>query len=58
MGAIIMSVLVSVIAIVGGVYFYIQDKKETKIQFENIPPIWWNILQSQDKVRERFLNLP
>ncbi len=31
MGAIIMSVLVSVIAIVGGVYFYIQDKKETKI---------------------------
>ena len=35
MGAIIMSVLVSVIAIVGGVYFYIQDKKETKIQFED-----------------------
>ena len=31
MDAIIMSVLVSVIAIVGGVYFYIQDKKETKI---------------------------
>ena len=31
MGAIIMSVLVSVIAIVGGVYFYIQDKKETNI---------------------------
>lgn len=35
MGAIIMSVLVSVIAIVGGVYFYIQDKKETNIQFED-----------------------
>ena len=34
MGAIIMSVLVSDIAIVGGVYFYIQDKNETKIQFE------------------------
>ena len=34
MGAIIMSVLVSVIAIVGGVYFYIQDKKETKIQLQ------------------------
>lgn len=30
MGAIIMSVLVSVIAIVGGVYFWIQDKKETR----------------------------
>ena len=27
MGAIIMSALVSVIAIVGGVYFWIQDKK-------------------------------
>ena len=32
MGAIIMSVLVSVIAIVGGLYFYIQDKKEEKMQ--------------------------
>lgn len=30
MGAIIMSALVSVIAIVGGVYFGIQDKKETR----------------------------
>ena len=30
MGAIIMSALVSVIAIVGGVYFWIQDKKETR----------------------------
>ena len=30
MGAIIMSALVSVIAIVGGVYFRIQDKKETR----------------------------
>ena len=28
MGAIIMSVLVSVIAIVGFIYFYIQEKKE------------------------------
>ena len=31
MGAIIMSALVSVIAIVGGVYFWIQDKKETRM---------------------------
>lgn len=30
MGAIIMSALVSVIAIVSGVYFWIQDKKETR----------------------------
>lgn len=30
MGAIIMGALVSVIAIVGGVYFWIQDKKETR----------------------------
>ena len=30
MGAIIMSALVFVIAIVGGVYFWIQDKKETR----------------------------
>ena len=30
MGAIIMSALVSVIDIVGGVYFWIQDKKETR----------------------------
>lgn len=30
MGAIIMSALVSVIVIVGGVYFWIQDKKETR----------------------------
>ena len=30
MGAIIMSVLVSVIAIVGFIYFYIQEKKEMK----------------------------
>ena len=30
MGAIIMSALVSVIAIVGGVYIWIQDKKETR----------------------------
>ena len=30
MGAIIMSALVSVIGIVGGVYFWIQDKKETR----------------------------
>ena len=30
MGAIIMSALVSVIAIVGGVYFLVQDKKETR----------------------------
>ena len=30
MGAIIMCALVSVIAIVGGVYFWIQDKKETR----------------------------
>ena len=30
MGAIIMSALVSVIAIVGGGYFWIQDKKETR----------------------------
>ena len=30
MGAIIMSALVSGIAIVGGVYFWIQDKKETR----------------------------
>ena len=30
MGAIIMSALVSVIAIVGGDYFWIQDKKETR----------------------------
>ena len=30
MGAIIMSALVSVIAIVCGVYFWIQDKKETR----------------------------
>ena len=30
MGAIIMSALGSVIAIVGGVYFWIQDKKETR----------------------------
>lgn len=28
MGAIIVSVFVSVIACVGGVYFYLQDKKE------------------------------
>ena len=33
MGAIIMSVLVSVIAIVGGLYFYIQDKKDAKMQW-------------------------
>ena len=32
MGAIIMSVLVSVIAIIGGLYFYIQDKKDAKKQ--------------------------
>ena len=32
MGAIIMSVLVSVIAIVGGLYFYIQDKKDAKMK--------------------------
>ena len=32
MGAIIMSILVSVIAIVGGLYFYIQDKKDSKIK--------------------------
>ena len=31
MGAILMSVLVSVIAIVGGLYFYIQDKKEARM---------------------------
>ena len=31
MGAIIMSVLVSVIAIIGGLYFYIQDKKDAKM---------------------------
>ena len=30
MGAIIMSALVSVIAILGGVHFWIQDKKETR----------------------------
>jgi hypothetical protein len=30
MGAIIMSVFVSTVAIVGGVYFYIQDKKEAQ----------------------------
>ena len=30
MGAIIMSALVPVIAIVGGVYFWIKDKKETR----------------------------
>lgn len=28
MGAIIMSILVSVIAIVGGLYFYFDDKKQ------------------------------
>jgi hypothetical protein len=28
MGAIIMSLFVSTVAIVGGIYFYIQDKKE------------------------------
>ena len=32
MGAIIMCALVSAIAIVGGLYFYIQDKKETKMK--------------------------
>ena len=30
MGAIIMSVLVSAIAIIGGLFYYIQDKKEKK----------------------------
>ena len=30
MGAIIMSALDSILAIVGGVYFWIQDKKETR----------------------------
>lgn len=30
MGAIIMSVLVSVIAIVGVIYFYFHDKKQSK----------------------------
>lgn len=28
MGAIIVSIFVSVVACVGGIYFYIQDKKE------------------------------
>ena len=32
MGAIIMSVLVSVIAIVGGLYFYLQEKKEKALK--------------------------
>ena len=30
MGAIIMCIMVIVIAIVGGLYFYIQDRKELK----------------------------
>ena len=32
MGAIIMCALVSAIAIIGGLYFYIQDKKEAKMK--------------------------
>ena len=38
MGAIIMSALVSVIAIVGGVYFWIQDKKETRKGYVIVSP--------------------
>lgn len=30
MGAIIVSVFVSVVACVGGIYFYLQDKKENQ----------------------------
>lgn len=30
MGAIIVSIFVSVIACVGGIYFYLQDKKENQ----------------------------
>ena len=30
MGAIIVSIFVSVVACVGGIYFYLQDKKEKK----------------------------
>ncbi len=34
MGAIIMSILVSVIAMVGGLYFYFQEKREMKAHKE------------------------
>ncbi len=38
MGAIIMCALVSLIAIVGGVYFWIQDRKEERKKCDNRPP--------------------